>query len=79
MVHPAGAARRPCSGPGPSPGFAVVMDSHTGEILSLADYPTYDATDPAGLAGGKDRELAWRMTSPYEPGSVEKVLTAERR
>ena len=27
-------------------GFAVVMDSHSGEVLALADYPTYDATDP---------------------------------
>ncbi len=27
-------------------GFAVVMDTHSGEILSLADYPTYDATNP---------------------------------
>ena len=35
-------------------GFAVVMDSHTGEILSLADYPTYDATNPQA-SPAKDR------------------------
>ena len=54
-------------------GFAVVMDSHTGEILSLADYPTYDATNPQASPVKDRNSLA--MTSPYEPGSVEKVLT----
>jgi cell division protein FtsI (penicillin-binding protein 3) len=54
-------------------GFAVVMDSHSGELLSLADYPTYDATDPQASPAADRNSLA--MTSPYEPGSVEKVLT----
>ncbi len=54
-------------------GFAVVMDSHTGEVLSLADYPTYDATNPQASPVADRNSLA--MTSPYEPGSVEKVLT----
>jgi cell division protein FtsI (penicillin-binding protein 3) len=54
-------------------GFAVVMDSHSGEILSLADYPTYDATNPQASPAQDRNSLA--MTSPYEPGSVEKVLT----
>jgi cell division protein FtsI (penicillin-binding protein 3) len=54
-------------------GFAVVMDSHTGELLSLADYPTYDATNPQASPAADRNSLA--MTSPYEPGSVEKVLT----
>jgi cell division protein FtsI (penicillin-binding protein 3) len=54
-------------------GFAVVMDSHTGEVLALADYPTYDATDPQASPVRDRNSLA--LTSPYEPGSVEKVLT----
>ncbi len=54
-------------------GFAIVQDVHTGEILSLADYPTYDATDPQAAPRADRNSLA--MTSPYEPGSVEKVLT----
>ena len=49
------------------------MDSHTGEVLALADYPTFDATDPQA-APRKDRN-SLALTSPYEPGSVEKVLT----
>ncbi|MCW2821401.1 MAG: pbpB, partial [Marmoricola sp.] len=55
-------------------GAAVVMDSRTGEILALADYPTFDANKP-GKANVKD--LGTRALSDvYEPGSVEKVLTA---
>jgi cell division protein FtsI (penicillin-binding protein 3) len=54
-------------------GFAVVLDSHSGEVLSLADYPTYDATNPQASPVKDRNSLA--MTSPYEPGSVEKVLT----
>jgi cell division protein FtsI (penicillin-binding protein 3) len=54
-------------------GFAVVLDSHTGEVLALPDYPTYDATNPQASPTKDRNSLA--MTSPYEPGSVEKVLT----
>jgi cell division protein FtsI (penicillin-binding protein 3) len=54
-------------------GFAIVMDSHSGEVLALADYPTYDATNPSASPIRDRNSLA--MTSPYEPGSVEKVLT----
>ena len=54
-------------------GFAIVLDRRTGETLSLADYPTYDATNPAASPPQDRNSLA--MTSPYEPGSVEKVLT----
>ena len=54
-------------------GAAVVMDSRTGEILALADYPTFDANKP-GKADKAD--LGSRALSDvYEPGSVEKVLT----
>ncbi len=65
--------RQTVLGAGGESGFAVVMDSHSGEILSLADYPTYDATNPQASPRKDRNSLA--MTSPYEPGSVEKVLT----
>src|SRR4051794_2144320 len=54
-------------------GAAVVLDSRTGEILALADYPTFDANKP-GKAPGKDL-VSRALTDVYEPGSVEKVLT----
>ena len=54
-------------------GFAIVMDSRTGEILALADDPTYDANHPTE---SRKSDLGSRaMQDVYEPGSVEKVLT----
>jgi cell division protein FtsI (penicillin-binding protein 3) len=58
---------------GGSSGIAVVMDSRTGEVLALADDPTFDADDP-GASPVKDRR-ARSLNLSYEPGSVEKVLT----
>jgi cell division protein FtsI (penicillin-binding protein 3) len=56
-----------------SSGVAVVMDSRTGEVVALADYPTFDAEDPGG-SPVEDRR-ARSLNLSYEPGSVEKVLT----
>ena len=58
---------------GGSSGIAVVMDSRTGEVLALADDPTFDADDP-GASPVRDRR-ARSLNLSYEPGSVEKVLT----
>jgi len=54
-------------------GMAVVMDSRTGEVLSLADYPTFDAADPG--ASPKSQRGSAALSNVYEPGSVEKILT----
>lgn len=54
-------------------GTAVVMDTKSGQVLSLADYPTYSSADP-GASPRKYRGIP-SMTDVYEPGSVEKVLT----
>ena len=54
-------------------GFAVVMDSRTGELLTIADHPTFDANSPTE---SRKSDLGSRaMQDVYEPGSVEKVLT----
>jgi cell division protein FtsI (penicillin-binding protein 3) len=54
-------------------GLAVVMDSRTGEVLALADHPTYDANAPLA---SDEADLGSRAVSDvYEPGSVSKVLT----
>ena len=54
-------------------GVAVAMDSRTGELLALADYPTFDASDwqdvPEGDLGSR------ALSDVYEPGSVEKAFT----
>jgi len=65
--------RSAVQGSGGSSGAAVVMDSKTGQLLALADYPTFDANQP-GLSS--DQDLGSRaLRDVYEPGSVEKVLT----
>lgn len=68
-------------------GHLIVMDSRTGELMAMADYPTYDADDPesavvpAALDTGDEEDSRQQLykpatlTDPYEPGSVEKVLT----
>ena len=54
-------------------GTGIIMDVKTGEVLGLADYPTFDSNAP-GKADPAD--LGNRaVTDAYEPGSVEKVLT----
>lgn len=55
-------------------GAAVVLDSRTGEVLALADHPTFDANEPML---SPESDLGMRsLFDVYEPGSVEKVLTA---
>jgi cell division protein FtsI (penicillin-binding protein 3) len=54
-------------------GVAIVMDSRTGEVLALADDPTFDADNPSA-SPVRDRR-ARSLNLSYEPGSVEKVLT----
>lgn len=60
-------------GVGGASGTAVVMDVKTGQLLALADYPTFNANDwkssPAADRGSR------ALQDPYEPGSVEKSLT----
>jgi cell division protein FtsI (penicillin-binding protein 3) len=54
-------------------GVAVAMNVKTGEILALANSPTFD---PNALAQAQTDNLGNRaLTQVYEPGSVEKVLT----
>ena len=55
-------------------GSAIVMDTRTGEILALADVPTFDANKPS--EADEDDLGSRAMNDTYEPGSVEKVLTA---
>lgn len=54
-------------------GTAVVMNVKTGEVLAMANYPTFDAT---AIAAAKTDDRGNRaVTDAYEPGSVQKVLT----
>ncbi len=59
-------------------GAAVVLDPHTGEILALANVPTFNPNDPAdwGDRKHKDRIRNRAITDPYEPGSTFKAFLA---
>lgn len=58
---------------GAKTGAAVVTNIDTGEILALANGPSFDSANP-GAADSDD--LGNRaVTEVYEPGSVQKVLT----
>jgi cell division protein FtsI (penicillin-binding protein 3) len=54
---------------------AVVLDSKTGEVLAMANDNTFDPSQDIGRQ--EDRELGNpAVSSPYEPGSVNKIVTA---
>lgn len=68
----------------------VMMNPNTGEIIAMADYPTFDSNDPRNLSSfdqtgdmsddGKMDLLnkLWQnycVTTTYEPGSVQKPFT----
>ncbi len=55
-------------------GIAITMNVKTGEILAMANYPNYDSSKP-GDAEPEDRGNR-AVSAAYEPGSVEKLLTA---
>jgi cell division protein FtsI (penicillin-binding protein 3) len=54
---------------------AVVLDSKTGEVLAMANDNTFDPSQDIGRQA--DRQLGnLVVSSPFEPGSVNKVITA---
>lgn len=57
-------------------GTVIVLDPATGDILSMAVYPTFD---PNRFAEWADDPDVWKnraVTDAVEPGSVNKVITA---
>jgi cell division protein FtsI/penicillin-binding protein 2 len=57
-----------------SAGSAIVMRVGTGEILAMANVPTFDANDPGKAPPDAQRNRA--VTDVYEPGSAFKIVTA---
>jgi cell division protein FtsI (penicillin-binding protein 3) len=56
-------------------GSLVAMDPRTGEVLALANYPTFDPNEPPK---NEEEFLARRnisVSAPFEPGSIFKVIT----
>jgi cell division protein FtsI (penicillin-binding protein 3) len=55
-------------------GSVVVLDAQTGEVLALANYPSYNPADRRSLNGAQLRNRA--MTDTFEPGSTMKPFIA---
>jgi cell division protein FtsI (penicillin-binding protein 3) len=54
---------------------AVVLDAKTGDVLAMANDNTFDPSQDIGRQG--DKQLGnLVVSSPFEPGSVNKVITA---
>lgn len=54
-------------------GSAIVLDAHTGEILAMANWPSFDPNSRVRTGGLQMRNRA--VTDVFEPGSVMKPLT----
>lgn len=52
----------------------LVMDPWTGDVLALANRPSYDPNTPASSSPASRRNRA--ITDLFEPGSVFKIMTA---
>ncbi len=55
-------------------GSVVVLDAQSGEVLALANYPSYAPSDRRNLSGNQLRNRA--LTDTFEPGSTVKPLIA---
>ncbi|MET1086751.1 MAG: penicillin-binding protein 2 [Arthrobacter sp.] len=55
-------------------GVIIVMDVKTGNLIAMADTNAPDPNDP-GRVAAQDRGVR-SVTAAYEPGSVEKMITA---
>ncbi len=58
---------------GAASGSVVVIDPETGEILAMANLPSFDPTDRAGVPVDALRNRA--VTDVFEPGSTQKLVT----
>ncbi len=54
-------------------GSVVVLDAQTGEVLALANYPSYSPDNRRNLTGAQLRNIA--ITDTFEPGSTMKPIT----
>ena len=51
------------------------MNPYTGEILAMANYPTYDPNVPAAADEPEEARSNLAIATPFEPGSVFKTIT----
>lgn len=56
-------------------GFLVAMDPHTGEILAMANYPSFDPNNEKPSPEDLANRVNQNISLPLEPGSVMKMIT----
>jgi cell division protein FtsI (penicillin-binding protein 3) len=54
-------------------GTVIVQEPNSGDLLAVANYPTFDPNDPGSFSDEQRKDRA--VASSYEPGSVFKVIT----
>jgi cell division protein FtsI (penicillin-binding protein 3) len=60
---------------GAKTGSIVAMNPYTGEILALANYPSFDPNDLPNASEPENARSNLAVTTPFEPGSVFKIVT----
>jgi cell division protein FtsI (penicillin-binding protein 3) len=60
---------------GAATGSIVAMNPYTGEILALANYPTFDPNEAPSANEAPDARSNLAVQTPFEPGSVFKIVT----
>ena len=56
-------------------GSVVVMDPGNGDILALANWPTFDPNERVASAAGLERRNNYALSHMIEPGSTFKIVT----
>jgi cell division protein FtsI (penicillin-binding protein 3) len=59
---------------GADSGFAITIDVKTGQVLVLANAPSFSSAEPQ--KSDEDDRGNRAVLAPYEPGSVQKILTS---
>jgi len=60
---------------GAKTGSLVALDPHTGDVLAMANFPTFDPNLLPGPGEPAEARSNLAITTPFEPGSVFKVIT----
>jgi cell division protein FtsI (penicillin-binding protein 3) len=60
---------------GAATGTIVVLNPYTGDVLAMANYPRFDPNIPPGPGEPANARSNLAVTTPFEPGSVFKVIT----
>jgi cell division protein FtsI (penicillin-binding protein 3) len=60
---------------GAKTGSIVALNPYTGDVLAMANYPRFDPNVPPGSSEPPNARSNLAIATPFEPGSVFKVIT----